>query len=375
MDNPFPITAYDVIVSNTVAMGSTSNAQSVTGLEGKNTAGIQITGTWTGTLAFEGTADSTNWFVVNAVPFAGSTPTTTTTANGQWQSDISGLVGFRVRCSVTGTSTAVVNIRASTASFSLPTSTAIIQDGSGNALLSSTSMPATTDRGLIVRNINASFSNTASITGPSQTISITNIGGASVALIHVTGSFSLTLLPQVSANAGSNYINIGASPGNRGIFDVQKGIWIYEITAAGLYQVNISGANAFRINAAAYTSGTAVVYISLSNGHVENGKVNHNSSVISASSSGNNTIVSAVSGKKIRVTSWNFMANGTVNAKFTDGAGGSDLTGLYYMIVNTGISVPYHPEGYFTGSTNTALVINLSASIAIGGVITYSSVE
>jgi hypothetical protein len=95
---------------------------------------------------------------------------------------------------------------------------------------------------------------------------------------------------------------------------------------------------------------------------------------IAASSSGNNTIVAAVTSKKIRVLAAVFMSNGTVNAKFQSGAGGTDLSGLFYMVANTGAALPYNPAGWFETGSNTLLNLNLSAAIAVGGCITYIEV-
>jgi hypothetical protein len=95
---------------------------------------------------------------------------------------------------------------------------------------------------------------------------------------------------------------------------------------------------------------------------------------IAASSSGNNTIVAAVTAKKIRVLAAVLMANGTVNAKFQSGAGGTDLSGLFYMVANTGAALPYNPAGWFETGSNTLLNLNLSAAIAVGGCITYIEV-
>jgi hypothetical protein len=95
---------------------------------------------------------------------------------------------------------------------------------------------------------------------------------------------------------------------------------------------------------------------------------------ISASSSGNNTIVAAVVGKKIRVLAYNFIANGTVNGKFQDGAGGTDLTGLKYCVVNSGMVAPYNPVGWFETSSNTLLNLNLSGAVSVGGELVYVEV-
>jgi hypothetical protein len=95
---------------------------------------------------------------------------------------------------------------------------------------------------------------------------------------------------------------------------------------------------------------------------------------IAASSSGNNTLVAAVSSKKIRVLAYNFISNGTVNAKFQDGASGTDLTGLKYCVANMGICAPFNPVGWFETSATTLLNVNLSGAVAIGGELVYVEV-
>src|SRR4051812_7536637 len=84
---------------------------------------------------------------------------------------------------------------------------------------------------------------------------------------------------------------------------------------------------------------------------------------ISASSSGNNTLVAAVSAKKVRVLALWLTSNGTVNAKIQDGAGGTDKTGLAYLVVNTGIVLPFSPVGWLETTANTILNLNLSAAV------------
>jgi hypothetical protein len=96
--------------------------------------------------------------------------------------------------------------------------------------------------------------------------------------------------------------------------------------------------------------------------------------VISGSASGNNTLVAAVSGKKIRMLSLLLVASGTVNVKFQSGAGGTDLTGLMNLVANTGFSLAYSPIGHFETASNTLLNMSLSAAVAVGGVLTYVEV-
>jgi hypothetical protein len=96
---------------------------------------------------------------------------------------------------------------------------------------------------------------------------------------------------------------------------------------------------------------------------------------IAASSSGNNTLVAAVTGKTIRVLAYNFIGNGAVNAKFQTGAGGTDLTGLKYIAAaGGGICAPFNPVGWFETASATLLNLNLSGAVAVGGEIVYIEV-
>jgi hypothetical protein len=93
--------------------------------------------------------------------------------------------------------------------------------------------------------------------------------------------------------------------------------------------------------------------------------------VISASSSGANTIVAAVTSKKIRVLAYTLIANAAVNAKFQSAVTPTDKTGLLYLAANTGASPAYSPVGHFETIAGEALSLNLSAAIAVGGHLTY----
>lgn len=94
--------------------------------------------------------------------------------------------------------------------------------------------------------------------------------------------------------------------------------------------------------------------------------------VISKSASGDNELIAAVTGKKIRVVAYNFMAAGTVNAKFRSAT--TDITGLKYCVANVGIVAPFNPLGWFETAAAAALNVNLSAAVAIGGELVYVEV-
>lgn len=93
---------------------------------------------------------------------------------------------------------------------------------------------------------------------------------------------------------------------------------------------------------------------------------------ITASASGDTAVVAGVGAKKIRVVSYVLTANGAVNAKFRSGT--SDISGLEYLAANGGVAAPYNPHGHFETAVATALNINLSGAVAVGGHLTYVEV-
>lgn len=95
---------------------------------------------------------------------------------------------------------------------------------------------------------------------------------------------------------------------------------------------------------------------------------------IDAATSGDNTLVAAVTSKKIRVLSLFLVAAGTVNVRFESGAGGTALTGQMNLVANTGFALPYNPAGWFETASNTLLNMELSAAISCDGCLTYIEV-
>jgi hypothetical protein len=96
--------------------------------------------------------------------------------------------------------------------------------------------------------------------------------------------------------------------------------------------------------------------------------------IIDAASSGDNTILAAVTSKKIRVVSLVLVSAGTVNVRFESGAGGTALTGQMNLVANTGFVLPYNPVGWFETASNTLLNLELSAAISCDGCLTYVEV-
>lgn len=95
---------------------------------------------------------------------------------------------------------------------------------------------------------------------------------------------------------------------------------------------------------------------------------------IDAATRGDNTLLAAVTSKKIRVVSLFLVAAGTVNVRFESGAGGTALTGQMNLVANTGFVLPYNPGGWFETASNTLLNLALSAAVSVDGSLSYIEV-
>lgn len=98
---------------------------------------------------------------------------------------------------------------------------------------------------------------------------------------------------------------------------------------------------------------------------------------ISTSASGDTTLVAAQPGRKIRVVSYTVIAAGDVSVKFKSGS--TDITGAMPLTTNGGAApsgsglAPSGFAGLFETASGEALVINLSAAVAVGGHLTYQA--
>lgn len=92
--------------------------------------------------------------------------------------------------------------------------------------------------------------------------------------------------------------------------------------------------------------------------------------IISVSAT-DNTIVSAVADRRIRVLSMDMMAATPINGRFQSGVAGTNLTGYSFMGASGGLVRPFNPAGWFQTATNTLLNLNLTAAQSVGGCLTY----
>ena len=69
------------------------------GTRGLAGVGLQLLGTWAGTVSFEATLDGENWVAFNMVPAASATAASSATANGCWSANCGGYEAVRARFS------------------------------------------------------------------------------------------------------------------------------------------------------------------------------------------------------------------------------------------------------------------------------------
>ncbi len=102
----------DIIVSGTIASSPTANV--AIDSQSSGTVMIYISGSWSGTLQFEGSPDGTNWVGARAFPKPSNAVSQySTTANGVWVFSTAGANMFRVRASAWSTGTATIHLEAS----------------------------------------------------------------------------------------------------------------------------------------------------------------------------------------------------------------------------------------------------------------------
>lgn len=96
---------------------------------------------------------------------------------------------------------------------------------------------------------------------------------------------------------------------------------------------------------------------------------------IDAATSGDNTLVASVSGKKIRVLSVYYVASAAVTTRFESGAGGTALTGQHqHANAGEGMVLPFNPLGWFETAATTLLNLELSGAVSVDGALTYVEV-
>lgn len=202
--------------------------------------------------------------------------------------------------------------------------------------------------------------------------------------VGVTGTVSTSVTGSVTVSQGTaSNLNVLASQG---------GSWTVAATQSGSWTVSVSGSVTVVQSTAANLKATVDIAsgqtVGLAAGTALVGKTSagvDGSAVydgttaltpkfakIDASSSGDNAIVAAVSGKKIRVLRWGLTAADEVTVKWRSAT--TDKTGPRLLAKYASAGGAYCPTGIFETAAGDALNLNLSAAKTVGGELTYVEV-
>ena len=224
--------------STTDTLDLTNSADNVAfaNINGYATATVSTSGSWSGTLAFMGSTNGTDFFDIPAhIVGRGHEFVETFTSNGNYTVPIAGLKGFKVQVRTTGYGTATVDARLSYA-------TGRIYD-----------LPDVETTGSILMNIT------------SNAVTISNIHGVETALVEVTGTWSGAggVLIFEGSLDNSTYYAVFANNQTAAETSIAS-----TISSNQLRSLNITGFNYFRVRCSTTGTGTANVRIKL----VENSK-------------------------------------------------------------------------------------------------------
>jgi hypothetical protein len=96
---------------------------------------------------------------------------------------------------------------------------------------------------------------------------------------------------------------------------------------------------------------------------------------VAAATLDNNTLVAAVTGKKIRVLALTLVASGGANnVRLESAASGTALSGVMNIAANGQLTLPYNDAGWCETVVSQLLNLELSAATAVGGMLVYSLV-
>ncbi len=152
--------------------------------------GIQLDGTFSGTLSFEGVINNATYGALTCSPLEGGSPVASATAVGRWQCPVTGAVSVRVRGSATMTGAANVAIVASSPSPSGSNTFTGDITIPGDITVTSSALPTGASTSAKQDTGNSSLSTIATNTTGASTASKQDTGNASLATIatNTTGT-------------------------------------------------------------------------------------------------------------------------------------------------------------------------------------------
>ena len=224
-NNPFPTTVVDVTATGTLAAAAQTVVISMAG--GLSAATVQISGTWVGTITFEGTVNGTDWSAINGVYAGTSFPSSTITANGLVRLTPAGLASMRVHMTAFTSGSATIAMRAS--------------DGVGGVFANQI-LPTRVTDGVSVQAIKPA-STAAVAADPAAVVAISPNSTMPQPDVNTTGTITTTDLV-VAAPAGAGALVTGASTAGSFVFAAITGgytAWVAQITGLTAGTIHFEG--------------------------------------------------------------------------------------------------------------------------------------
>lgn len=295
---------------------------------GWGAVGAQVTGTFVATVNFEGTIDGSTWVGIEGVNLADGSKAKSPTAPGVYVVPVTGLSSFRARVSGYASGSVTVLGR--------------LSRDVGPALQD---MDITT--GAVTANIEGDYPEDSPHVSSERGLFVMGVrNDADAARTDADGDYS-----PVSVDSAGRPKVVGP------LTDTQLRATAVPVTG----NVRVGGADATEANPVPTSSHTVVGEVRLEDGTVVVVKV----AFADPATSGDNTIVAAVVGKKIRLLSYTIQGSGTVNTRWKSGAATSKGPLLTWQ-AREGLRAVASAGGFILETAaGAALVLNLSAAVAV----------
>ena len=218
-----------------------------------------------------------------------------------------------------------------------------------------------------------------------------NVGGVPAVAVQITGITSATITFEGMLD-GTNWVAAQVA-------NLSSGAVATTTITNGLYLIPTAGLDQLRCRISTYATGTITVIgkgiltaasmsladvvavvtgtVTVSDGAQVDIAATEQTilrAVISGATSGNNTLVAGVTGKKIKVLSMCLIVSGDVDVRFESGAGTTPLTGVMSLAADgNGFMLSPAMPGYHWFETAAAALLNLelSAAVQVSGFLTY----
>lgn len=296
---------------------------------GDSTIGLQLSGTWTGTIAFQATVDESNWFPLWGLDNSTMAIVSASTTSRNIVFDVGGFRRFRLSstASMTGTLSAFMNASLATDNVVV----AIKQEDAGNARLS-----AILDNGSVsAKSGDANQVHVSAVQGDAGLFHVSAVGTITVSAHEVKQSDAASLRVSaivdngsVSAKSGdANQVHVSAVQGDAGLLHTST-VW----TTVG---------NGLTLWTSAFSIGTT----------------------------GGVAVVNGVTAKKIYIYGITLGVNQSTAVKWQISGNVADLTANVNLSASAGYANWVTPPAYVIATTSAGsdLVLNVSAAASAAG--------